>query len=157
MYVFLLASLLANLIYRNHVGTFCHDAKMRKSTKYIIIHHDAVPWDCTFDDVNRTHLQRWNDYFPYTFYIKDGKINQMREIDQQTSHAIGYNENGIGICIHTPDKGSLVSRIELGAVIWYLQIRYDIPRSRVLGHGETVETECPAMDMDSLRLKCLTL
>lgn len=144
--------------YRNLVGVFTHnDQKERAKTEYIVIHHDAINRESDLWEIQANHLKEWGDYFPYTFYLKDGIINQTRGIDIHTSHAIGRNSNGIGVCIHTPDKQNLRDQFNLILTIWFLQLYYDIPRDRVIGHGEieNTETDCPDMDMNEIRKKCI--
>lgn len=140
--------------YRNIVGVFTHnDTKIRQSTDWIIIHHDAVNRESDLYEIQANHLKEWHDYFPYTIYCKGGKIYQTRPLDVQTSHAIGRNSNGIAVCIHTADKENLLDQFNMVFAVWCLQLYYHIPRDRVVGHGEIENnnTACPEMDMRKFR------
>lgn len=149
-----LVALYIRSVYVDLVGILTHnDTIQRQSTEWIVIHHDDIPRDCDLFEIQANHLERWHDWFPYTIYCKGGKIYQTRGLDIKTSHAIGRNSNGIGVCIHTPDKQNIIDQINLLLVVWYLQIHYDIPSNRVVGHGEVEgnNTDCPQMDMEKFR------
>ena len=57
-----------------------------------------------------------------------------------------YNEIGIGICLVGNFNGSPPSEAQmrsLATLVQQLQNKYDIPRSRIQGHGSLKATDCP--------------
>lgn len=127
------------------------DTISRSKTENIIVHHDDVPRAMALYEIQQTHLERWHDVFPYTLFCKDGKVYLTRELEQKTSHAIGYNDNSIAVCIHTESKKKFRDMFNLWLVVKILQWIYDIPTENVLGHGETADTLCPEIDMNRFR------
>lgn len=139
-------------VIRDMRGIFSiNDNTPRSKTEYIIVHHDDVPRPMALYEIQQTHLQRWHDYFPYTLFCMDGKVYLTRELEQKTSHAIGYNKIGIAVCIHTDSKKNWQDMFHLMCCIKFLQWYYDVPTENVLGHGETDTTKCPELDMVKLR------
>lgn len=121
-----------------------------------MIHHDGIDRPTNINEIEYQHkvINQWETGFGYNFYLKDGKVYQMNGIDHSTGHAYGYNHNAVSVCVHQEDKYDARTRANLYVLLWYLKIRYSIPKERIVGHGELPNqrgTLCPEMNMDSIR------
>lgn len=71
----------------------------RKTTDCIIFHH-ALADRADVDTIRSWHLERGWDDIGYHFVIsKNGKIEPGRTLDSVGAHALGRNENSIGVCL----------------------------------------------------------
>lgn len=127
--------------------------------KYIVIHHSATDSGNSlfFDKIH--HIRGFNRGIGYDFVIdngtkgkEDGQIEVsprwIKQIDGAHCNEAGMNQKGIGICLvgnfmsSRPTSKQMASLVKLVGV---LMDYYDIPLSRVLGHGEVpgAATKCP--------------
>lgn len=136
--------------------------------RYIIVHHSATDKGSAafFDRVHRD--QGWEG-LGYHFVIGNGTMNvadgQIEPGPRWREQRGGahckvrgrpeFNEYGIGICLVGNFNNGLPSEAQmrsLAALIRRLQARYDIPKSRIQGHGSLKATDCPGkkFNMDDL-------
>lgn len=77
---------------------FTNDTTVRKTTKYIALHH-AAKSICSVYDIHRWHLQNgWAGIGYHYFVRKDGSIYRGREENRVGAHVSNSNNNSIGIC-----------------------------------------------------------
>jgi hypothetical protein len=129
--------------------------------RYILIHHSASPTGSAamFD---RAHRERgWNE-LGYDFVIGNGSLTGDGQVEigprwtkQVTGAHAGvrdhpeFNEFGVGIClVGNFDLGrpSAAQMQSLVSLVRWLMHRYDIPKTRVLGHGMLKPTDCPGKE-----------
>jgi len=141
------------LSYRDLKGVFSIDKNFRSTTKYIIVHHDAINRDCTVDEINDFHRDScgYSCGFAYPLYIKGGKVYQVHDLNAKTAHTEGLNNQAVAVCVHTADKKDLKTQILLVVTIRFLMWYYDIPKENVRGHCDFNDTKCPEMDLKKLR------
>lgn len=72
--------------------------------------------------------------------------------DEVGAHTVGYNSNGIGICL-VGLKGFTDKQLEkMKEVVTRFMTKFSIPIENVIGHYETgVNKTCPNMPMNSVR------
>ena len=141
-----------------------------KSRDYIILHHskdiDRIVRDT--EGIRNYHMQiRGFDDNGYHFCLEqvhnDYKICEGRPLMYAGAHALGFNHNSIGVCLvgDYDEKAISIGRmIKLLVLLKSLQLVYDIPIKRILGHRETyilrnkpVAKTCPGVEisMDEIR------
>ncbi|MCK5019681.1 MAG: N-acetylmuramoyl-L-alanine amidase [Candidatus Peribacteraceae bacterium] len=149
-----------------------------KLIEYIIVHCSDSSWGSA-REIRKWHINppnNWRDigyHFiinngkPYPdsyFKFMDGQIEYGRDLDDDPyvedkeigSHALGYNQSSIGICLigRGKDEFSKNQYDSLFDIIITLMNKYNIPIENVLGHYEIPKSNgktCPNMDMNSLR------
>ena len=144
------------ITYRDYTGIYANTCQKRTATDIIVVHHDDVPRETSCDEVQYQHrvANGWESGFAYHFFLMGGKIYQMHQIDDATIHAYGCKLHTIAVCVHQPDKYDARTRLNLWLTILAIKIRYNLHGSGCIrGHGEMPgnPTDCPQMDMDSLR------
>ena len=78
---------------------FNEELKPRTQTDYIILHHSGVKKRHTAEDIHQWHKNRgWAGIGYHYFINKEGEIFECRPRNTVGAHAIGYNNNSIGIC-----------------------------------------------------------
>ncbi|MBQ3656825.1 MAG: N-acetylmuramoyl-L-alanine amidase [Bacteroidales bacterium] len=139
--------------YRDVTGVFSTDTDFRKTTKYIIIHHDDICRETCIKEINDYHRDScgWSCGFAYNLYIKDGKVFQVHDLNAALAHTKGYNHQAVGVCFHTADKQDLQTQVALIITIKFLMIKYNIPKERVVGHCDLNTTKCPGIDLNKLQ------
>lgn len=145
--------------YRDYTGIYDNTCPKRDTTATIAVHYDAVPRQTSVNEVQCQHrvYNKWESGFAYHFYLMGGKIYQLHQLDDKTIHAPNANSTGIAVCLHEPERYQWRTRINLFCTILFLKTYYGLPAESIKGHGEIPgnKTECPAMDMDSIR-SCFT-
>jgi len=152
-------------------ASFRHDANSSQwipaakesKWRFIIIHHSASTRGnaASFD---KAHRERGWDELGYHFVIGNGSLSGNGEIEvgpRWTKQKYGahcgvrdhpeYNRVGIGICLvghFNESKPSEAQMESLAQLVRWLMARYDIPKSRVLGHGMLKATDCPGKKFD---------
>jgi hypothetical protein len=131
--------------------------------RYIVVHHSATATGSA-DEFDRMHKAKGWDELGYHFVIGNGTGTGDGEVEvggrwpkqkhgahtKVTGHP-EYNDLGIGIClvgnfdITHPTEAQMQS---LARVIRFLMDRYDVPRSRIYGHGQLKPTDCPGRNFD---------
>ncbi|MBD3245480.1 MAG: LysM peptidoglycan-binding domain-containing protein [Candidatus Omnitrophica bacterium] len=130
-----------------------------KKWKYIIIHHSATDEGdaLVFDSSHR--LRGFSQGLGYHFVIDNGSFDRHdgqiemspRWLKQQNGahcRANRMNYRGIGVCVVGNFNKECVSEAQLDALVYLvnkLRRYYDIPLSRVIGHGQVkgARTDCP--------------
>lgn len=140
----------------------------------IIIHCS----DSSFGDVNiirKWHKERgWRDigyHFvilnghitkKFELVVLDGSIETGRFMDEDNylepseigAHALGYNQNSIGICLIGEDAFTIAQMNSLQNLVRELSKKYSISTNNVIGHYETMTAHgktCPNFDMAKFR------
>ncbi|MFC1548644.1 N-acetylmuramoyl-L-alanine amidase [Candidatus Omnitrophota bacterium] len=129
-----------------------------KKWKYIIIHHSATDIGSS-TQFNKAHQQRGWKGVGYHFVIDngtcgkgDGQIETSpRWLNQEGGahcKAGDMNEKGIGVCLVGDFSRERVSRKQMNSLAFLvnkLRKYYNIPKSRIVGHGQVsgAKTECP--------------
>jgi hypothetical protein len=143
----------------------------QRDWRAIIVHHSAT------DNGNANIFDRWHkegngwDGVGYDFVIGNGTNSGNGQVEvtfrwrqQRTGAHCGGTENnwankyGIGICLvgnfnqYSPTPQQLQS---LRKLVRFLSSRYDIPKSRIYGHGqvEGASTDCPGRKFPMARFK----
>jgi N-acetyl-anhydromuramyl-L-alanine amidase AmpD len=129
-----------------------------RSWRFIIVHHSASPTGSAamFD---REHRDRGWDELGYHFVIGNGTLTGEGQVEigprwVKQKHGAHtkvrghdeYNELGIGICLVgnlSQTQATEAQMRSLATLIRWLMARYNIPKTRVLGHGMLAPTECP--------------
>jgi hypothetical protein len=129
---------------------------------WIIIHHSDSAYGSAAI-IDQWHRARGFDELGYHFVIGNGTNSGDGQIEvgpRWTKQKWGahdnaldnrYNIYGIGICLvgdfnkTRPTPRQMRSLVKLVA---YLMETYNIPASRVLGHGQTKVTECPGRNLN---------
>lgn len=140
------------------------------SLEYIIIHHSTTVDGKTHDAESITwyhiYIKKW-DGAGYPFFIEliGDKIEIMpgRPIYKDGAHALGFNDRSIGICLvgnfdaYAPYLKTLLVTVKL---IKSLQLIYNIPTNKVIGHRETYallnkkqEKTCPGSRFSMVDLR----
>lgn len=137
--------------------------EIRKSTKYIVIHHTGNPVDDDLSaaEIHQSHLSQGWAGIGYHYVIrKDGTIERGRPRQMIGSHAYGFNSESIGIHVcgnfelAEPTAEQLTS---LSMLIAELCKIYGLIASSdvVVGHRDLLATACPGAnlyrDMQSIR------
>lgn len=136
--------------------------------KYIIVHHSATEVGSS-QQFNASHLKRGWQGVGYHFVIDngtsdkaDGQIETTPRWTKQQSgahtKAAGMNDKGIGICLVGNFSEDTVSRKQMESLVYLtskLSEYYNIPESRVIGHGQVpgASTECPGKRFPWSRFK----
>jgi hypothetical protein len=149
-------------------------AKLEQKGRWqaIIVHHSATTkGDAAFVDM--LHKQRGWEGLGYDFVIDsgnggpDGRIEvgwrwkQQREgaHTRVTGDYTNYwNEHAIGICLignFEVQKPTDAQYKSLAKLVSFLQKRYNIPTSKVKGHGDVDATRCPGRNFNMPRLKSM--
>lgn len=134
-----------------------------RSWRFIIVHHSATPSGnaAMFD---REHRDRGWDELGYHFVIGNGTLSGDGQVEigprwQKQKHGAHtkvrgheeFNQLGIGICLVGNLSETLPTEAQmrsLASLIRGLMARYNIPKSRILGHGMLAPTECPGKRFD---------
>lgn len=126
--------------------------------RFIVVHHSATTnGDAAAFD--RAHRARGWDELGYHFVVGNGSLSRDGQLEvgsrwrkqKHGAHAKvrghpEYNQLGVGICLvgnfnnAPPGEAQMQT---LARLIRGLMTRYNIPKSRVLGHGMLAPTDCP--------------
>jgi len=135
------------------------EVRNSKPWRYIVIHHSGTDSGnaATF---HTAHKAKGWDGLGYHFVIDNGNGGSdgvvevgYRWQNQRTGAHTGntpgneYNEYGIGICLVGNFNNRMPSRAQmesLNRLVCYLQAKYNIPASRVIGHNDApnAATDC---------------
>ncbi|MFT3788062.1 MAG: peptidoglycan recognition family protein [Tepidisphaeraceae bacterium] len=141
--------------------------------RYIVIHHSASDTGsaAVFD---REHKEKGWDELGYHFVIGNGTKSADGQIEvgpRWTKQKYGahaktpderYNNFGVGICLvgnFDASKPTAKQTEALAKLVAWLMEEYDIPPSRVIGHGDTKPTHCPGklMNVAAIRTRAVKL
>ena len=131
----------------SHCGSLGGDGmcRVKRTITVIVVHCTAtrVDVDFTQKDLLRSHRARGMTCVGYHFYIrKDGYIWSTRPLEMVGAHALGYNQNSIGIAYeggldeqgHPADTRTEKQKFSMRALIRTL--KKDFPITRVCGHRD---------------------
>ncbi|MBT9175244.1 MAG: hypothetical protein DDT22_00918 [candidate division WS2 bacterium] len=148
---------------------------MRRWTN-IIIHCSDSTWGCA-REIRNWHLKRgWQD-IGYHFVILNGRVlsrlhlpamdgsvecgrmlneSLTVEADEVGSHALGYNNRSIGICLVGKTQFTSQQLSSLISLLKDLIKQYSIKVENILGHNETKSGReqgktCPNFDVEQIR------
>ena len=147
----------------------------KKRWRGIVIHHSAVAYGDAAHE-NKYHKSLGWDGLGYHFVINNGvyengygKRDGLVEVgyrwrNQKTGshcrpngdHSNYWNKHTIGICLignfekTRPTGRQMKSLVEL---VRFLQKRYNIPKSRIKGHGDIKATKCPGRNFSMAKFK----
>jgi len=138
----------------------------------IIIHCSDSTWGSA-SEIRKWHLEKGFRDIGYHFNIPNGRIrpnfylpeldgtvevgrpldgDPIVEVDEIGAHALGYNDSAIGVCLIGKNVFSMYQLSTLTKLIVRLQLQFNIPLERVLGHYEVDQKKtCPNMDMTVYR------
>jgi len=138
--------------------------KRSKPTKYIVVHCSATENLSRFDwkSIDQMHRARGFSMVGYHFIIKkDGTIQKGRDLGAIGAHAVGFNNESVGICLiggvnsknESVDNFTKEQKESLIKLLDCLKIEY--PSATVLGHKElpNVAKDCPCFDVKSFYRK----
>ncbi|EPY2274955.1 peptidoglycan recognition protein family protein [Clostridium sporogenes] len=122
--------------------------------KMIILHH-AEASGCSIQDIHSWHLNNGWSGCGYNYFIKkDGFIYKGRPDNAIGAHCLSYNGVSIGICMegrfNVEEMGAAQYK-SLKDLTRCLQNKYNI--SKIYGHRELNETECPGKNFPLHRIK----
>lgn len=130
--------------------------------RHLVIHHSASTG--TLEAENRYHIHNNNWYkISYHLSIDKGRIVQLNGLLDRTSHAMGANDTGIGICVNWDLRLRGLTEFEqnaLNGVVITLQEMF--PNAEIVGHNEISlklanhRTSCPIISMSKLRETIMT-
>ena len=139
---------------------------MKRKITHIIVHCS----DSTFGDtalIDKWHREQGWLGVGYHYVILNGKrtsqdvdllydglVEDGRDINQVGSHAKGYNQNSIGICLIGKREFSKSQLYSLLFLLKELIQIYNIPVQNILGHYETELANgktCPNFEMSIIR------
>ena len=126
------------------------EERERSETKYIIVHHDAIPHETTIANIDYQHrvINGWGSGFAYAFNLKDGLIYQVKGANKFTANAINFNHNSVAVCVHGDfdvEEPSTIQLSELYVLLKILKFRY--PDAEIVTHGELNTTSCCGMNL----------
>ena len=147
----------------------------RKRWRGIVIHHSAVAYGDAAHE-NKYHKSLGWDGLGYHFVINNGVYKNgygkrdgwvevgYRWRKQKTGshcrpdgdHANYWNKHTIGICLignfekTRPTSRQMKSLVKL---VRFLKKRYNIPKSRIKGHGDIKATKCPGKNFSMAKFK----
>lgn len=154
---------------------------MPQAVDSIIVHCSDSPWGCA-REIRKWHLQKGWAEIGYHFVILNGRVlpdlylasldgsieagrrldgDMVVEGDEVGAHALGYNEQSIGICLVGEKKNNAPTFTteqfySLRALCLELCARYKVKPDAVFGHGETESGKaqgktCPDFDVKPIR------
>lgn len=137
--------------------------------KYIIVHHsDTVAGSAA--RFHKAHVSRGWDSLGYDFVIgngtetKDGMIEvgprwaaQLPGAHTGTPDHL-YNDFGIGICLvgnFEESRPTAAQMDSLARLCAHMMKTYNIPASRIIGHGDAKSTSCPGRNLSVSKVRAL--
>jgi N-acetylmuramoyl-L-alanine amidase len=131
----------------------------------IVIHCSATKASMKDVDaawIDREHRKRGFLKIGYHFFIKrDGQIETGRAIEEVGSHAVGFNQHSIGICMAGGLDEKLKAEnnytgdqwVSLAALVGELRLRF--PNVQVVGHRDLpkVAKDCPCFSVKEWYVK----
>lgn len=122
---------------------------MLSNVKYIVIHCTDTPDDrkVSAEDVHHWHLKRgWDGIGYHKFIDRAGYWHNGRPDYWVGSHAFGYNQCSIGICLAGRHKFTGMQYQTLESIIRVYKEKY--PSAEVVGHYElNKHKSCPNFDV----------
>ena len=113
--------------------------------KYLVIHHSATDQSVTFEMIRAHHLERGWDDIGYHFVIDThGNVKMGRAEDVVGAHALGINQESLGICclgnfeLTVPEHEQTKALVEL---LTSLARKHNIAKENIIGHCDVTCAE----------------
>ena len=123
-----------------------------RSIHKIIIHHTATTKDMDIgaEEIRRWHVHErgWRDVGYHYIIRRDGSLEYGRPVEQSGAHAIGHNQDSIGVALvgGSPDVNFTRKQwLSLKELISELSAKY--PQAEIVGHRDVGSTHCPGFDV----------
>ena len=143
-----------------------------KKAKYIILHCSGTDV-LAFNDVNIIkgwHQKRGFRTVGYHFFIQaNGTVQKGRKLDEDMiiekdevgAHALGFNDESVGICLHGNQFFIPAQFRSLGKLVEDLKKQFDLGHDAVIGHNEIPSAKkqgktCPNFDVERFKKHYLT-
>ena len=129
---------------------------MRQIKQLIVHHSSSLRETTTLEMINKWHkdkgfpLSKLGYNIGYHYVIGKDWIKQTRLAEEIGAHALGWNENSIGICLtgnfetEYPNKYQLK---ELGKLLVGLMAEFGLKESDIKLHKELNQTACPGRNL----------
>ena len=125
----------------------------------IVIHCSASRCNCPtpVEVIDAWHRARGFASIGYHYYrTRDGIVHRGRSVHQVGAHAVGYNENSIGVCYEggLDEEGTPTDTrtpAQKASLLLLLQrLKTDYPHATILGHRDLpdVQKNCPCFDAE---------
>lgn len=144
----------------------------KNNPRYLILHTSDSTWGDA-EEINKWHLERGFSGIGYHYVLLngrkksvkvydlafDGKIEKGRKDTEIGSHALGYNDKSIGVCLIGKHGEYTKLQLEsLESLVLALLRKYKIHVSNLIGHyecesGAKQGKTCPDVKMDAYRNK----
>ena len=117
--------------------------------KGLIVHHSDSPHrGNTIEDIHKWHLKAGFDGCGYHYVIlEDGQVQKGRPNFWDGSHAKGYNDTHLGICLMGVDYFTPEQFYALKDLINSLILEFKISIENILGHYQVSNKTCPNFDV----------
>ncbi len=118
--------------------------------KGVIIHCSDSPQGRgdTIEDIHRWHISKNFDGVGYHYVIlEDGQIQKGRPDFWDGSHARGFNDTHLGVCLIGEENFTREQFYALKDVINNLMLEFGIKKNDILGHFEVSTKSCPNFDV----------
>lgn len=136
--------------------TFTEILKLRKTTRYFILHHSGVSSPHTPADIHQWHLNKGWAGIGYHFIIDpDGKIHVGRPIYCVGAHTYGYNHESIGICLEGDFNKEQPTEAQIKATVTLLyRLGHLYPNAKICRHSDFNKSKnCPGKFFPFEKLK----
>jgi len=127
---------------------------MTLTPEYIVVHHSATSLEASPAEITAAHIERGFDAIGYHYLIDAaGLVIAGRPEHIQGAHALGLNENSLGVCCigncdELPPTAEQVTSLE--QLLVNLSYRHNIHDGYIIGHSDVVSiapngtpTKCP--------------
>jgi hypothetical protein len=128
--------------------------------KFIFIHHSAVSRKDNpdqFEAINNYHKEKWNMisslgyYGGYNYHISsNGSVRKYRKVGEETIAQVGYNFDGISICLDgnfDVEYPTQNQKDALGNLLVELVEEYGISPNNIKPHRAVANKTCPGMNL----------
>ena len=126
--------------------------------RYLVIHHSATDPSVTFEQIRQNHLERGWDDIGYHYVIDGaGQITPGRAEDVIGAHALGLNQESLGICCigNFEKEHPTIKQVEgLKKLVGELCRKYGINGDKVIGHCDVTcderggkKSACPGRNL----------
>ena len=128
--------------------------------RFIFIHHSSVSYKDNpdqFNAINEYHKQKWNMisslgfYGGYNYHISsNGSVRKYRKVGEETIAQVGYNFDGISICLDgnfDVEYPTQNQKDALGNLLVELVEEYGISPNNIKPHRAVANKTCPGMNL----------
>ena len=108
--------------------------------EFIVVHHSASDRSQSIESIRQYHLSRgWDDIGYHMLVDFNGAIHMGRPLEIPGAHALGFNQQSIGICCvgnFEEEKPTAEMISALTSLLANLCRDFNIPVERIIGHFE---------------------